>query len=417
MARLGEVGDGRLDDLQEGGELLLGAAQVVGGEQPERDVLDAGVAAPLEQLLDLVGAGLVAARRAGPAGPRPAAVAVEHDGHVARERLLGEVLEDSALVRAVDHVAPPPRGLLVDSPVIVGQVRAAARAAPRSAAVPPVAVGAHGGAGAATYASVTYGCVGYARHEHRSDPDPGGDGDAAPGRPTSSPSVKPRLRGWLHLADVPRRLVGGPRPRVVFAARARAHGSLVFTVSAALLFGVSAVYHRGTWGPRGGPAQAPRPLEHLPHHRRHLHALRGHPAARRPGATAAIGHLGRRLAGCSSASSGSARRAGSTPRSTSPSAGPRSSTSCRSGDGGPLIGSLIGLGGLLYTAGGIVYGPKRPNPWPRWFGFHEVFHAFTLGVPRSPMSFAGRASAACWPRAWSKMRVRRASKSTSCARS
>ena len=47
--------------------------------------------------------------------------------------------------------------------------------------------------------------------------------------------------------------------------------------------------------------------------------------------------------------------------------------------GGPLIGSLIGLGGLMYTAGGIVYGTKRPNPWPRWFGFHEVFHAFTLG--------------------------------------
>ena len=45
----------------------------------------------------------------------------------------------------------------------------------------------------------------------------------------------------------------------------------------------------------------------------------------------------------------------------------------------PLIGSLIGLGGLMYTAGGIVYGTKRPNPWPRWFGFHEVFHAFTLG--------------------------------------
>jgi hemolysin III len=33
----------------------------------------------------------------------------------------------------------------------------------------------------------------------------------------------------------------------------------------------------------------------------------------------------------------------------------------------------------MYTAGGIVYGTKRPNPWPRWFGFHEVFHAFTLG--------------------------------------
>ncbi len=29
--------------------------------------------------------------------------------------------------------------------------------------------------------------------------------------------------------------------------------------------------------------------------------------------------------------------------------------------------------------GGVVYGLKRPNPSPRWFGFHEVFHAFTLG--------------------------------------
>jgi len=37
------------------------------------------------------------------------------------------------------------------------------------------------------------------------------------------------------------------------------------------------------------------------------------------------------------------------------------------------------VGGLLYTLGAVVYGTKRPNPWPRCFGFHEVFHAFTLG--------------------------------------
>ncbi len=36
------------------------------------------------------------------------------------------------------------------------------------------------------------------------------------------------------------------------------------------------------------------------------------------------------------------------------------------------------IGGLLYTAGGIVYAAKRPDPSPRWFGFHEVFHALTL---------------------------------------
>ena len=32
----------------------------------------------------------------------------------------------------------------------------------------------------------------------------------------------------------------------------------------------------------------------------------------------------------------------------------------------------------LYTLGGLVYGTQRPNPWPRWFGFHEVFHTFTI---------------------------------------
>ena len=39
---------------------------------------------------------------------------------------------------------------------------------------------------------------------------------------------------------------------------------------------------------------------------------------------------------------------------------------------------LIAAGGLLYTLGGVVYGLKWPNPWPRWFGFHEVFHTFTV---------------------------------------
>ena len=41
---------------------------------------------------------------------------------------------------------------------------------------------------------------------------------------------------------------------------------------------------------------------------------------------------------------------------------------------------LIVVGGLLYTAGGVVYGIRRPNPSPRWFGFHEVFHALTVAA-------------------------------------
>jgi hemolysin III len=39
---------------------------------------------------------------------------------------------------------------------------------------------------------------------------------------------------------------------------------------------------------------------------------------------------------------------------------------------------LVGAGGACYTLGGVVYGLKRPDPSPRWFGFHEVFHALTI---------------------------------------
>lgn len=39
---------------------------------------------------------------------------------------------------------------------------------------------------------------------------------------------------------------------------------------------------------------------------------------------------------------------------------------------------LVIVGGLLYTAGAIVYAMKRPNPWPGRFGFHEIFHACTV---------------------------------------
>ncbi|MEY2444192.1 MAG: hemolysin [Ilumatobacteraceae bacterium] len=39
---------------------------------------------------------------------------------------------------------------------------------------------------------------------------------------------------------------------------------------------------------------------------------------------------------------------------------------------------LVLGGGLLYTVGAVVYAMKWPDPWPKVFGFHEVFHLFTL---------------------------------------
>jgi hemolysin III len=44
----------------------------------------------------------------------------------------------------------------------------------------------------------------------------------------------------------------------------------------------------------------------------------------------------------------------------------------------PLV--LIATGGVLYTIGAVVYALRRPDPWPRVFGFHEVFHALVIAA-------------------------------------
>ncbi len=40
--------------------------------------------------------------------------------------------------------------------------------------------------------------------------------------------------------------------------------------------------------------------------------------------------------------------------------------------------ALLGAGGLIYTVGGVIYARQGPNPWPAWFGFHEVFHVLVV---------------------------------------
>ncbi len=43
-------------------------------------------------------------------------------------------------------------------------------------------------------------------------------------------------------------------------------------------------------------------------------------------------------------------------------------------------GVLVIVGGGLYTLGAVAYATKRPNPSPRWFGFHEVFHVLVVAA-------------------------------------
>jgi len=41
---------------------------------------------------------------------------------------------------------------------------------------------------------------------------------------------------------------------------------------------------------------------------------------------------------------------------------------------------LFLVGGILYTAGATIYAAQRPDPWPRTFGFHELFHLLVIAA-------------------------------------
>jgi hemolysin III len=41
---------------------------------------------------------------------------------------------------------------------------------------------------------------------------------------------------------------------------------------------------------------------------------------------------------------------------------------------------MLVTGGALYSLGALVYGFKKPDPWPTWYGFHEVFHTLTIAA-------------------------------------
>lgn len=47
-------------------------------------------------------------------------------------------------------------------------------------------------------------------------------------------------------------------------------------------------------------------------------------------------------------------------------------------DSGATTVWLLLAGGLLYTGGATIVGLRRPDPWPPWFGHHELFHALVI---------------------------------------
>jgi len=42
--------------------------------------------------------------------------------------------------------------------------------------------------------------------------------------------------------------------------------------------------------------------------------------------------------------------------------------------------ALLVVGGAFYTVGAVIYGARRPDPFPRVFGFHEIFHLLVVAA-------------------------------------
>jgi hemolysin III len=192
--------------------------------------------------------------------------------------------------------------------------------------------------------------------------------------------LRPRLRGWLHAGMVPATLAAGVALLVLAPSGPRL-AIAVYLVSALSLFTVSAVYHRFRWGPRVRGV-----LQRLDHANIFLIIAGSYtPFAvllLDPGPARVL--LSVVWVGALAGVAFRVLWVGA----------PRwlyvpvyialgwvavffLPAFLRSG--GAAVLALIVAGGLLYSVGGVIYALRRPDPSPRWFGFHEVFHAFTLG--------------------------------------
>lgn len=192
-------------------------------------------------------------------------------------------------------------------------------------------------------------------------------------------AAKPTWRGWIHAGTFPLAIVLGVVLLVAADGTAARVSSLVFVLSSLLLFGISALYHRFDWKPA-----TKRLLKRVDHANIFLLIAGSYT----PITVLALPHAKAVLvlwlvwigAGLGIAFNvfwiGSPRwlyvplylllgyaslafivdffRANA------------------------AMMSLIVIGGIFYTIGAVMYGLKRPNPFPGKFGFHEVFHALTL---------------------------------------
>jgi hemolysin III len=192
--------------------------------------------------------------------------------------------------------------------------------------------------------------------------------------------AKPRLRGWLHLVTSPIALACGIVLTVLAPTGAATWAAAAYTTMAVLLFTTSAIYHRGSWSPR---------VERLLKRADHANIFLFIAGSYTPFAVLALRgdvRIAMLAAIWSLAVAGvlfrvfwvGAPRWLYTPLYILLGWAAAFVTPQLLRGAGAAAFILIAVGGMCYTFGGVVYGLKRPNPSPRWFGFHEIFHAATV---------------------------------------
>ncbi len=201
------------------------------------------------------------------------------------------------------------------------------------------------------------------------------------GEPVSPVPPKPRLRGVLHLVAFPVSLMTGTLLLVAIADEpAERWACLIYTVATAILFGVSALYHRGHWDARTHAR-----LRRLDHSNIFLMiagtytplcvALLDGTAQRAVLAVVWAGALAGivfRVAWLS------APAWLYTPFYVALGWVALAVLPAMAREGGRAVVSLVVAGGLAYSAGGVVYALRRPDPAPATFGYHEIFHTGTI---------------------------------------
>lgn len=192
--------------------------------------------------------------------------------------------------------------------------------------------------------------------------------------------LKPRLRGWLHAGAVPAAALFG-LALIVLAPPQLRGAAIIYAVTALALFTISGTYHRGRWGPKTHGA-----LQRLDHATIFLFIAGSYTALVAAVFTSNSGHVLLWVV-WTTAILGvifkvfwiGVPRWITIPVYLTLGWAATFYIPVFWQDGGAVIFLLVAAGGLFYTVGAIIYGLRRPDPSPTWFGFHEVFHSCTIG--------------------------------------